>query len=598
LKKEKRNKFIEILLFIILLIIIFLAWWIFFSVSKNSITTDNSLAEINIQGKASIPYFFIALDRSASMENIDSDPNNFESEAIKQVLRTIYWNGKQLHKSTGFYPFLRVVTFSGAPKNLLPNDTWVNIKSESELDKYDKLIDENMHDRNGQFTDINSTVEYIYDLSKKIPAKLGKGKSTRPTSLVIILLTDGGIYPNFLNKINYQDLNDGEEFYKKTKIIAEDVMGENLAKKLFVQIDLNKSFDPIEWSVNNTPYKISRKFKSLYYSLNEKYGIESSKRFNYAKNVVQSQFKEKFENLPNLPVRFNVVAILKGMEKKDDVKYLKEWAKGFGFYYQIEKASNLGLVFSKIMVNYLNSYIESFSITGEKIFGPFSKDIQATQLNILFPEKLSYKDRNRLIEYISPRGKRILDPLNQELNYSSTYNASIEEYKDFYEYPGWSLKVHPITVGNKIIESVKGFFLTFHSYTLDVKQDTTNLVKAGETRYVCRLVNLESGKILGLNDFEEKPKIDVSMLDNISFKPNIKYSLSVKQKGVIIDFINWPSGTYSVKFSLVNGRLKGDKKTLKPRAIIVDIKIGESIWFYNDKGQKIDNLEFNYMDTN
>jgi len=579
---------------IILLILstLFCGWWFWYRSQENLSQTGTDLNVYEIEGRFSIPYFLLALDRSTSMEQTDSDPENFEKEALKQVLRLIYWNGLHLKEATGHFPKIQIITFSGSPIPLNKNDAWTELTSEDDILKLDSAIDEALSKRTGQFTDLNSVFDYVNQSWSTIPRILGEGKRAYPVSMISILFTDGEIYPNYLNKINHPNLSDWYDYVKSSDKLVSIYFNSRQIEKFNNLVIESEWFDPIDWANSN---KVQKGFTSEYYQMNEAYGISNEARFEYAKNTVQEELLAELAQKNFPPIRLNVVALIKGECRNREEEYLESWTKKLGFYYLIKNAESLGEVFIKIMSGYLNSYSETFSLNGSKKFKPFPEDVEAAELTIIFPDKLTVKDQERFVRLVSPDGTGIKSNLNQNLERSRSYYISGKDYQDFHDSRGWTLNVNPIQVDDKIYEGIKCFLVTIHDYIFTVRPDTVSQ-NTNNVRHVASLIKLKDRKIIPLDDFEDPLLVNATPLDPRSTLPPVKLSINYKMNGVNIDFMDWPSGEYDIRFTLIGGRLKGEELPLKNRSLIKTIHIGESIILYDRGGRRINSITFENLD--
>lgn len=296
------QRIIEVGIVLLVLSGLVAGWFFFYKAARQDIAPKNVLAPIEIQGKATIPYFLLAFDRSKSM--IETDPENFQKESLKQVVRLIFWNGQQLFKTTGFFPKVCLVSFSGAPEPLSKKEDWISLESEKDVTLLDKQIDMVLDNRDGNFTDINSVVEYVTEIRSKVPVTLGQGNHERPVTLVAILFSDGIIEPNYLNRINHRTQESWQLFVETTAQLAERHMGNGKGETLRQSIAAQRWVDPTVWA-----RQFGKATLSGYYAMNQRYDKEgTSVEYVFAKDEVQKQLKNKMAGFSTPPFRFNVVA--------------------------------------------------------------------------------------------------------------------------------------------------------------------------------------------------------------------------------------------------------------------------------------------------
>ena len=69
-----------------------------------------------------------------------------------------------------------------------------------------------------------------------------------------------------------------------------------------------------------------------------------------------------------------------------------------------------------------------------------------------------------------------------------------------------------------------------------------------------------------------------------------------KEMGINVDFINWPSGKYNVKFTLKSGKLKGEATDLRVQTLTTSVLVGEKIWVFDQDGQPVTRIDFDNLD--
>lgn len=600
-KIRRIKEFGIIFLFFILLAI---CWWVIFKVTQTAPPADESEPmSFEIRGRAPIPYFILAVDRSGSMK--ETDPENYEIESLKQIIRLIYFNSQQLKKVTGHYPMFRLVSFSGSPRPITDQDKWYQLTSESDVEHIDNRLNEFLKDRNGQFTDINTVVEYAINAYENTPSQVGQGEEARPTSVIVILFTDGGIYPNFLNRINHKPgTKNWENFSIRVKQMADQILGDSSGAKILAVLDQSTWVDPIDWSFDNLPHDRAVRFKSQYYSFNDSF-YQNPSYFIYAKDQVQKLLHDKLLTLNDPAFRFNVIALLKtengntkNISQMNSAKeYLRKWSSKLGFFYHVQDASALGDVFIDIMSDYLNTYSESFALSGTRQIGPFSRDVAEAQVVIVFPKIIDKEKQDEMIHLYAPSGNSVQPSLNSTFEHSRSYFLSKDQFPDFHDEKGWKLEFIPATINGEIVEHAKCTLITIHDYVLDVQPDTEfNKKQTHKTRYIIRLVGLKNRQAIPLENFEELMDFEAKALDRSKALPDVNFSPNYEENGINADFVEWPSGIYTIQFRMTKGQLKADNSPLRGKSITTEIAVGERIWFYNPDGEEISNLNFEQLD--
>lgn len=594
---HKKNRIIEISVLLGGALIIIIVWVFFLTSSEQPNYKPDKVIELSLQGKLPIPYFVFAVDRSASMETAQSDPDNFENESLKQILRLLYRNGKYLFETTGFYPRIKLISFSGSPENITPSNDWFILNSDEKISRLDSLIDKNLSERDGQFTDINAVADNILDIYSTIPPSLKNTDIERPTSLIAMILTDGEIYPNFYNKINSKSEQDHISFVKEVQSYVSSTYGEQASKSLIEYTNKSKYLDPIEWAKRNLNDVQYKSFLSYFYHLNEVYGIKNKQKMEYAKFDLQEKLKSEFGKLNSPSTRINVIGLLKGDGRIGEEEYLKNWATGLGFYYRIEEAKNLGKVFADLISEHLSSYTERFSLSDEKLLNPFSREVMAAQISVVFPGKIDNNNKSNLIKVFSPEGKTVTGIKDSKLNYSELFYLHNSKFGDFYKSPGWKIKFNPVKLeNNTFVEKVECIVSLIQGIVLDVNLDTSFVSDSNITRYLVRLVDLNKNSIVEWDSFEQIPEFNIEVLDEISFQPKLQINNKYEQNAAVVDFIDWQPGTYSIIFRMNGGKLKGDYSNLSPRSLTTDIDIGEMVWFVNSEGERIKSLRLDNLD--
>lgn len=575
----KKHKIIEIAFIVITISALAAGWYVLSSTFEEADEYVASGMPIEARGRIPIPYFLLIMDRSASMEFEESDPENYQKEALKQAIRLIYWNGKQLHDLTGFYPRVRVIDFSGAPSSITGKDEWSVLYSEQDIADFDRNIEAVLGERSGQFTDINSCIEYVKTARDSVPEYLGDEESAYPVSVMAVLFTDGEIYPNYLNPVNHRTEEKWENFKEKASNLAEMKLGEDSGEQLIEKLDEKRWLDPVDWAETHFPDQPSKDFRKAYYGLNEKH-MEESDNYEYAKKNVYQRLHGQLQSISAPPpLRLNTIALLKGDGRENEINYLKQWSEGLGFFYNIEEAESLGPLFVDMMSPYLNSYSEEFLLTDRKNLGPFGKDVASVQIFALFKDKLGKADQDKLVKLKSPGGKKLDPEFNSVFAHSRTYYLAEDTCPDFYDQYEWEMDLEPVNVNGKLIDSANCFMVVNQKYMLEMKK-AEGCPKNNCTRYTIYLIDPETKKPLPIDNFsaEGVPPYEIERMDQGKLH-EVEFTRDEKTNDVHVDFIDWPSGVYNVKATLTGKGLKTKSKFLKGLSITGSVEVGPRIWF-------------------
>jgi hypothetical protein len=331
--------------------------------------------------------------------------------------------------------------------------------------------------------------------------------------------------------------------------------------------------------------------------MNADFGIENQNKFSYARDTVQNMLHQKIEQMMYPSVRFNIIALIQGEKRKEELNYLKNWTDDLGFFYHINQASDLGTAFSTLMSDYLNSHTEFFAVKGAKRLPPFSEDVKAAQLTISFPDDLADKKLDDLVHLYSPRENEADTQMNKGLRFSRFFYITEEDYEDFHNDEGWRIEVSPIQVSGKIYEKANCILTTFHLYNLQVEKVETESIPFNTSRYVFRIVDPHAGDAVAMQRFSKIPQFEVNLLGKDEKIPyEIQYNVNKAKDGINADFIDWPAGKYNVKIELVGGQLKGDSLPLRTRAVTQTLIIGDRIKFYNQNGEEIRKIGLGKID--
>ncbi|MFW6101305.1 MAG: hypothetical protein ACOC90_07950, partial [Bacteroidota bacterium] len=359
---------------------------------------------------------------------------------------------------------------------------------------------------------------------------------------------------------------------------AERKLGGDSGELLLRDLEKNRWLDPADWAETRFSDQRSRAFRKAYYRLNEKH-MNASDNFEYAKKDVYKRLHEELQSLSGPPpLRLNLIALLKGDEREDEIDYLKKWSEGLGFFHHIEEAENLGRLFIDMMSPYLNSYSDEFLLTDRKTLGPFGKDVASVQIFALFKDELEKADQDKLVKLVSPAGENLDPEFDSVFAHSRTYYLSEDTCPDFYEQGQWKMELDPVNVNGNPIDRAKCFMVVNQRFMLEMKK-ADDCPKNNCTRYTIYLIDPETNKPLPVENFSsgsapyEIDRMDQGPLHEVEFTPDEKIH------GVHVDFIDWPTGVYNVKATLAGEGLKNKSRFLKGLSITGCVEVGPRIWF-------------------
>jgi hypothetical protein len=585
------RRFVEIIIGTFVLLII--GSGIFFVLkSRNSGAEPGDTSQsYKLEGKLPVPYFIVAVDKSKSMNFKDSDPNNYEKEALKLIVHMLYFNRNEI-SGTAQYPKIKLLQYSGNAGNLTDNDDWLTIGSEKDVDALDRKIDLAMENRTGMFTDFNVAINMIKDIAKTVPQYIGTGVNQRPTATISIILTDGALDPNFINPINQANINTQNKLRLQTISLLEKIAGKEFAEKIENILDKEKQVDPIIIAKQDLNEQTSSLVLKDYYKLVRQFGINNPEIMAYARNDVQVQLRSALKNELNSPFQLNMLGLLSGPQHEEDIQYLQNWTRGMGFFYHVKDAGSLGEVFLNTLSKQINAFTDSLTVRGEKTIGPLGADVIAANLTLSLPYGFPLQDKDKFIQLISPTGKIVPSKLNQNLSYSLMFNVSSKDYVDFHQSPGWTIRLTPIITSSGNFNSAICYWTTIHDYFLDVRE-VTDKANPNKELYSVKLRSQKTQRYLNAKDFDQPMKIQI-----IATTGEDKFPVSyVKTTGdsVVVDFSGWSAGKHLVRFELKGGTIKGTLSPLSSRFTDSIIEIGNKISVFSD-GKTIEQIRFDALD--
>jgi len=494
--------------------------------------------------RISLPYFFLAMDCSGSME--ENDPLNFESESLKNIIRTIYYNGKFLFEEVEQYPILQIVTFGDGVRNLTPKDNWFALTSEEDVLTIDKIIDRELNKRTDGYTDFNYLVDYALNSWNTIANRVDSFDRT----MILIIFTDGEIYPNFLHKINHPD---------------------------------NESF----MSYKNRIEQLKKEDGLSTYQLNKTYGYEDKQRLQFAKNEVQKRLYKQLSSKKYPSIQLNIIDL-----KSLDMEYMKKWVSNLGTLYPINNPQDIGQTFIDIMSNNLNTTFESGTTTSTYNFKPFTRDIVACELLTMFSDIHTKEISHDYYQISNYQGQLAeVSKLNDNLKYSK-FSYLSEKNPNFNDTNGWYLNVEK----NDNNQNLSWFLITIHDYILDIQIDKESQ-KSGETKYIIRLVNMGENSVIELEDYEKPLEINIFCTDRKDNEQEVAITKMNERGEIHADFSNWSAGNYIIDFKIIGGRLKEDICDLRHRKVTKNIELNKKILIFDTSGNQIERIFFDHLDN-